>query len=419
MRYSTELFRKEAIEGQNTNNFGEAMLLPKTNHQILAVTLICWFLFLCGLLLSASFSSKATVNGWLVRSKPSIDIMAKETNGIIKSIQISNGNQVFKGQVLLEVSRNASALINENYQQQLDSLLQQRKLLEKRELILINKYQQQERQNEGAIQNYQQHLKLNFGITKRLEKRAQQASNEEAVLLSLLHNHSISKSTYNTQKEKRQAIEFQLAQTYSTKLDFEQRLLSAKQNQVSSKITSDEEQNALESQLQRTTQEIKRFQGAGDYLIKSPIDGIVNNLQATNGETISGNIPLMQITPLNNPLKAVLYVPSNNAGFIKSEQLVQLKLNAFPYQKFGTSKAHVSHVSQQVLLPHQVKRSPMRLNGPVFLIEATLDTQTVNARGDTVKLKAGMLFKAEITLSNRSLLEWLLSPIYSLRGQIT
>jgi membrane fusion protein len=29
-----------------------------------------------------------------------------------------------------------------------------------------------------------------------------------------------------------------------------------------------------------------------------------------------------------------------------------------------------------------------------------------------------MLFKAEITLSNRSLLEWLLSPIYSLRGQI-
>jgi membrane fusion protein len=61
----------------------------------------------------------------------------------------------------------------------------------------------------------------------------------------------------------------------------------------------------------------------------------------------------------------------------------------------------------------------MRLNGPVFLIEATLDTQTVNASGDTMKLKAGMLFKAEITLSNRSLLEWLLSPIYSLRGQIT
>jgi membrane fusion protein len=418
MQHSTELFRKEAIEGQNKNNLGEAMLLPKTNHQILAVTLICWFLFLCGLLLNANFSSKATVNGWLVSSKPSIDIMAKEANGMIKSIQISNGHQVLKGQVLLEVSRNASALINENYQQQFDSLLQQRKLLEKRELILINKFQQQQRENTGTIQSYQQHLKVNFGITKKLEKQAIQATNEEEVLLSLLQNSSISKSTYNTQKEKRQAIEFQLAQTHSTKLDFEQRLLSAKQNQVSSKIASDEERNTLESKLQRTIQEIKRFEGVGDYLIKSPIDGIVHNLQATNGETIGSNIPLMQITPLNNPLKAVLYVPSNNVGFIKKKQLVQLKLNAFPYQKFGMSKAEVSHVSQQILLPHQVKRLPIQLNGPVFLIEATLDTQEVSANGDTAELKAGMLFQAEITLSNRSLLEWLLSPIYSLRGQI-
>jgi membrane fusion protein len=418
MQYSTELFRKEAIEGQNRNNLGEAMLLPKTNHQILAVTLICCFLFLCGLLLNASFTSKATVNGWLVSSKPSIDIMAKEVNGVIKSIQISNGHQVLKGQVLLEVSRNASALINENYQQQFDSLLQQRKLLEKRKLILINKYQQQERQNEGEIQSYQQHLKVNFGITKKLQIQAREATNEEAILLSLLQNSSISKSTYNAQKEKRQAIEIQIAQTYSAKLDFEQRLLSAKQNQVSSKITSDEELNTLESNLQRTTQEITRFEGAGDYLIKSPIDGVVHNLQAAQGETIGSKIPLMQITPLNNPLKAILYVPSNDAGFIKNQQVVQLKLNAFPYQKFGMSKAHVSHVSQKILLAHQVKRLPIQLNGPVFLIEATLDTQTLNANSDKAVLKAGMLFKAEITLSNRSLLEWLLSPIYSLRGQI-
>jgi membrane fusion protein len=418
MQYSTELFRKDAIEGQNRNKLGEAMLLPKTNHQILAVTLICWFLFLCGLLLNASFTSKATVDGWLVSSKPSIDIMAKEANGMIKSIRISNGHQVLKGQVLLEVSRNAGTLINENYHQQFDSLMLQRKLLEKRELILISKYQQQERKNEGAIQNYQQHLKANFVITKKLEKRVRQATNEEAVLLSLLLNSSISKSTYNTQKEKRQAIEVQLAQTYSTKLDFEQRLLSAKQNQVSNKIASDEERNTLESNLQRTTQEIKRFEGAADYLIKSPIDGIVHNLQATKGETIGDDIPLMQITPLNNPLKAVLYVPSNDAGFIKNKQLVQLKLNAFPYQKFGMSKAHVSHISQQILLPHQIKRLPIKLNGPVFLIEATLDTQAVSANGNKAALKAGMLFKAEITLSNRRLLEWLLSPIYSLRGQI-
>jgi len=418
MQHSTELFRKEAIEGQNRHNLGEAMLLPKTNHQILTAILLCWFLLLCGLLINASFSSKATVNGWLVSTKPSIDIMAKEANGIIKSIRINNGQQVLKGQVLLEVSRNATALINENYHQQFNSLLQQRKLLKQRELILIDKYQQQEKQNEGLIYSYQQHLKVNIGIATKLEKQVNQAMTEEDIFFSLVQNSSISKSTYNTQKEKRQAIEFQLAQIYSTKLDYEQRLLSAKQNQVSSKIALDEELNTLESSLQRTTQEINRFEGVGDYIIKSPIDGIVHNLQVTNGETIGSNIPLLQITPLNNPLKAVLYVPSNNAGFIKNKQLVQLKLNAFPYQKFGMSHAQVSHVSQQILLPHQIKRLPIKLSEPVFVIEATLNTQQVTANGDALKLKAGMLFQAEITLSNRSLLDWLLSPIYSLRGQI-
>jgi membrane fusion protein len=418
MQHSTELFRQEAIQGQNSNNLGEAMLLPKTNHQVITTILVCWFLLLCGLLLNANFSSKATVNGWLVNSKPSIDIVAKEANGIIKSTLISNGQEVLKGQVLIEISRNVSSLLNGNYQQQFHSLMQQRELLEKRQIILVNKYQQQESQNDSLIHSYQQHLNVNIQIEKNLNQQVNEASVEEAVLLSLLQVKSIPKLSYNAQKEKRQAIELQQAQRYSTKLEFEQRLLSVEQNQVSDKIALQEELNTLESNLQRITQEIRRFEGASVYLIKSPIDGIVHNLQATNGETISGNMPLLQITPLNNPLKAVLYVPSNHAGFIKNKQLVKLKLNAFPYQKFGMSNAQVSYVSQQILLPHQVKRLPMQLTEPVFLIYAILDNQQINANRNKGELKAGMLFQADITLSNRSLLEWLLSPIYSLRGTI-
>jgi membrane fusion protein len=418
MQHSAELFRQEAIQGQNSNNLGEAMLLPKTNHLVITTILVCWFLLLCGLLLNANFSSKATVNGWLVSSKSSIDIMAKEANGIIKSTLISNGQEVLKGQVLIEISRNVTSLLNGNYQQQFYSLMQQRELLEERKTILVNKYQQQENQNDGLIHSYQQHLSVNIQIEKKLNQQVNEASVEEALLLSLLQVKSIPKLSYSAQKEKRQAIELRLAQGYSTKLEFEQRLLSVKQNQVSNKIALAEELNTLASNLQRITQEIKRFEGASDYVIKSPIDGIVHNLQATNGETIGSNMPLLQITPLNNPLKAVLYVPSNHAGFIKNKQLVQLKLSAFPYQKFGMSTAQVSYVSQQILLPHQVKRLPVQLTEPVFLINAVLDNQQLNANGDTVELKAGMLFQAEITLSNRSLLEWLLSPIYSLRGTV-
>lgn len=418
MQHSNELFRKEAIDGQSKNKLGEAMLLPRINHQILAAVLVCWFFLLCGLLVNASFSSKATVSGWLVNSKASIDIMAKEANGIVKSIKISNGQQVTKDQVLIQISRNASALISGNYQEQFDSLLQQRDLLKQRQLILRNKYHQQTKQNETLIQTFNRQLNINAQIENKLEEQLKETMVEEAALFSLLQTSNISKISYVAQKDKRQAIELQIAANHSSKLEFQQQRLSAEQFEIASKIALEEAQNTLESNLQSLNQEINRFETASDYVIRSPIDGVVHNLQAFAGETIGINIPLVQITPLNTSLKAVLFVPSSHAGFIKNNQLVQLKLNAFPYQKFGMSTARVSQVSQQILLPDQVKRIPVPLSTPVFIIEAVLNNQQINANGKALDLKAGMLFQADIILSKRSLLEWLLSPIYSLRGEI-
>lgn len=418
MQHSNELFRKEAINGQSKNKLGEAMLLPRINHQILAAVLVCWFFLLCGLLVNASFSSKATVNGWLVNAKASIDIMAKEPNGIVKSIKISNGQQVSKDQVLMQISRNASALISGNYQEQFDLLLQQRDLLKQRQLILHNKYHQQKKQNERLIQTFNRQLNINAQIENKLEEQLKETMVEEAALFSLLQTSSISKISYVAQKDKRQAIELQIAANHSSKLEFQQQRLSAEQFEIASKIALEEAQNTLESNLQSLNQEINRFETASDYVIRSPIDGVVHNLQAFAGETIGINIPLVQITPLNTSLKAVLFVPSSHAGFIKNNQLVQLKLNAFPYQKFGMSTARVSQVSQQILLPDQVKRIPVPLSTPVFIIEAVLNNQQINANGKALDLKAGMLFQADIILSKRSLLEWLLSPIYSLRGEI-
>jgi|GEM_PF-3259779 len=418
MQHSDELFRKEAIEGQGKNKLGEAMLLPKTNHQILATVLICWFLLLCGLLINASFSSKATVSGWLVSSKASIDIMAKEPTGIVKSIQISIGQQVTKGQILLQVARNTGAQINENYQGQLNSLLEQNELLEKRQLILHDKYRQQNKQSESLIQTFDQHLLINAQLEQKLEEQLQLAITEEDALFSLLQNNSVSRSSFQARKEKRQAIELQLAENHASKVEFEQKRLSVEQSKIANHIASEEEQNTLESNLQSLNQEIKRFEGSSDYLIRSPIDGIVHNLQAGAGETIGSNMPLLQITPLNNPLQAVLFVPSDHAGFIQNEQLVQLKLAAFPYQKFGMPVARVSQVSQKILLPQQVKLTPVPLNTPVFVVEAALMNQQINVNGESLDLKAGMLFQADIILSKRTVLEWLLSPIFSLRGEL-
>ncbi|WP_412971964.1 HlyD family secretion protein [Glaciecola sp. MF2-115] len=417
MQHSTALFRKEAIEGQKKYNLGEAILLPRSNHQYLTVALVFWFLLLGALLINANFSNKVSVSGWLVSAKASIDIMPNETGGIVKSTNIYNGLHVTKGQLLLEIERTAPSLSHSNVSQQVASLNAQYTLLEERQEILQNKYIQQLKLNDGLKEGYQKHLLLNANLLTKVKEQLKDAMDEEALLSSLIRTKNLSKATFNIQKEKRQSIELQSAQLQSAKLELEDKLQSTEQSRISNKLELEEALNALASKMKALKLELEASKMSRNYVIKSPIDGIVHNLQINSGETIHSQLPLMQITPLNTPLKARLYIPSNHIGFIEEGQLVQLRLKAFPYQKFGMAKAIVSQVSQQILLPHQVKNLPIQLSEPVFIVEAELSEQYMSANGTPVDLKAGMLLQANVTLAERSLLEWLLSPIYSLRGQ--
>jgi membrane fusion protein len=43
----------------------------------------------------------------------------------------------------------------------------------------------------------------------------------------------------------------------------------------------------------------------------------------------------------------------------------------------------------------------------------------MQAFGKAFNLKSGMLFEADIMLEQRTLIEWLLEPIYSLRGRVS
>jgi membrane fusion protein len=53
---------------------------------------------------------------------------------------------------------------------------------------------------------------------------------------------------------------------------------------------------------------------------------------------------------------------------------------------------------------------------PVYRVVASLDAQSVRAFGRLYPLQAGMLLEADIVLERRSLLEWILEPLYSVSG---
>ena len=95
-------------------------------------------------------------------------------------------------------------------------------------------------------------------------------------------------------------------------------------------------------------------------------------------------------------------------GFVQAGQRVTLRLDAFPYQKFGVQQARVIDVAGT---------PESGADGRQFYrIVAALDHQSIRAYGMDQRLRPGMLASADIRVDERSLLEWLLEPLYSIEG---
>lgn len=175
--------------------------------------------------------------------------------------------------------------------------------------------------------------------------------------------------------------------------------------------------SALEAQLASLAQRRAQAEAARGYELRAPVAGRVTGLQASVGQALDPQRPLMTITPEGQALVAEIYVPSRAIGFITEGQRVRLLYDAFPYQRFGPSHGVVQSVSGSVLAPHEVAAA-IRLEEPVYRVIVRLDAQSVRAFGADHAIQSGMALTADIVLEERSFLEWLLEPVLAMRGRL-
>jgi membrane fusion protein len=127
---------------------------------------------------------------------------------------------------------------------------------------------------------------------------------------------------------------------------------------------------------------------------------------------------LLHILPEGSELIAELLLPTRSAGFIQLGNSTRLRFDAFPYQRFGFIKSEIIRIDQALISPNEIQL-PISLQEPVYRLRAKLNQQQMRAFGKAFDLKSGMLFEADIMLEQRTLIEWLLEPIYSLRGRVS
>jgi hemolysin D len=161
----------------------------------------------------------------------------------------------------------------------------------------------------------------------------------------------------------------------------------------------------------------------------APIDGVAQQLAVTTiGQVVASGQQLLIIAPNQGPLQIEALVANQDIGFVKIGQNAVVKVDAFPFTRFGALSGKVVRIAQEAVDETEAKRAladltspsnglPPQTSGPgqpesfVFPVAIALD-QTAMKIGDTpISLNPGMTATVEIKTDSRRVIDYLLSPL--------
>lgn len=151
----------------------------------------------------------------------------------------------------------------------------------------------------------------------------------------------------------------------------------------------------------------------GRFVVTAPIEGEVQEITVRRGQFFSAGDTVAVLAPSRSELEVELFIPAKAIGFVRPGQEVQLMLDAFPYQKFGSRRGSIVSVSAVALTPSELGSVTAPIREAVYRARVKLDRANIRAYGTSVALRPGMTLTADIIIERRTLLEWLLDPLYA------
>lgn len=140
-------------------------------------------------------------------------------------------------------------------------------------------------------------------------------------------------------------------------------------------------------------------------VLTAPVAGIVNKLASnTVGGVVKPGETLLELTPLDEALVVETRASPAERGTLRVGLPTRVKVAAFDYTAYGTLEAKVTEISADSLLDERGER--------YFRVVAAVDPASARRFGQP--LGPGMSVSADVVTGQRTVLQYLLSPIRGL-----
>jgi hemolysin D len=163
--------------------------------------------------------------------------------------------------------------------------------------------------------------------------------------------------------------------------------------------------------------------------LTAPIGGTVQQLALTTvGQVVSSGQPLMTIVPADAPIEIEALIQNQDIGFVQPGQPAVVKIESFPFTRYGTVDGVVLQVSRDAVDDREAEAlSDPKLSARsqfmtpakdlsknqnlVFPATIALAKKSINVDGKDIPLSPGMAVTVEVLTGHRRALDYVLSPL--------
>ncbi|NTH55448.1 HlyD family efflux transporter periplasmic adaptor subunit [Agrobacterium rhizogenes] len=405
---SEALFRTQAIEHRRRLR-GEVMIAQPVSHGVMTAILGVFVVVGATYLMTGTYARKETVQGYIAPTGGLAQLYATK-GGIVTRVLVHEGDVVTQGQPMVELSletTGADGQVGEKLRSETQARMQSidtqitaakarfdeegRRLsarveglggeLASQEQRLESERRLQALQTDDAGRYAQLQVK-GSGTRFELSRRQQQILAQESVIHEL-----------ERQKEQRQGD-----------------LNDARSQLAGLPAERDDKLAQLQGLRSELEQSLAQLQVSRAYVMVAPVAGRVAALQAQPGQTAVAQSPLAALVPAGSNLEANLLVPPRAAGLIQPGQEVRLRVDAFPYQRFGVVSGHVVQVSRATYREGELL-APIAFKDPVYRVTVSLERTSIAAYGEERPLTPGMTLIGDVITDRRHFTDWVLDPL--------
>ncbi len=412
------LFRPEVIEGRRQAWLGSIQLIRPVSFSVLTAWVMAVAVLVGVYLAVGEYTRKARVTGYLVPDTGVIRLVAPQSATVVES-HVTEGQAVRQGDVLFVLSLDRATINGDaqasvqstllTRQQSLQATGQQQALLQKSQAAALD------RQVEDM-----KHELLQMAAEADLQReRLVLAQKTQAEWESLQRQNFMSAAQVQAKTEEVLSTRAQLQSVERQRTAHLRQIAILEAQRRELPLRGLAQQGELDRNMAELAQKSAENEAQRRLWVRAPQDGIVTAVLVNAGQATTPATAMASLVPAQAHLQAHLFAPSSAVGFVRAQQEVLLRYQAYPYQKFGHQSGHVLQVSRTPLQPSELAGLSLPAGSePLYRITVALDTQTVQAYGQAQSLVSGMQLDADVLLDRRRLIEWIFEPVLSIAGRV-